>query len=216
MAIFEKIAHRISCYNRIRKFDLFISCFNPDHVTTILDVGASEGEYYTGANMLEKRYGYPENITALGIGRFVEFKKRYPKVQTAEYGGGHFPFADKSFDICWSNAVVEHVRPGEQRENFIKEICRVSKAVFITTPNRYFPFEVHAKLPFVHWFPKSVFDKILAVLGKGWASGEYMSLMSRKDVVRLLGRCGIGDYRIIKNRVLGLTVDFVIIWRDDE
>ena len=51
------------------------------------------------------------------------------------------------------------------------ELCRVSKRVFVTTPNRMFPLEVHTLLPFVHWLPSSArkrlipFDDVLDPLG---------------------------------------------------
>jgi hypothetical protein len=36
----------------------------------------------------------------------------------------------------------------------VHELCRVSQRVFVTTPNRWFPLEVHTLLPVVHWLPR--------------------------------------------------------------
>jgi hypothetical protein len=33
--------------------------------------------------------------------------------------------------------------------------------VFVTTPNRWFPLEVHTLLPFVHWLPAEARDRLL-------------------------------------------------------
>ncbi len=134
MAIIGKIANKIGDYNRLRKYNIFMDYFKPGANTKILDVGASEREYQKNANIIEKRYPYPENITALGIEDYKEFRKRYPKVKVMKYDGSAFPIKDKGFDISWCNAVIEHVGTRERQREFLKELHRVSKAVFITTP----------------------------------------------------------------------------------
>jgi hypothetical protein len=86
--------------------------------------------------------------------------------------GRELPFADGEFDLGFSNAVVEHVAGGrEGQRSFVHELCRVSRRVFVTTPNRWFPLEVHTLLPFVHWLPAAArgrllpFDDVLDPLG---------------------------------------------------
>ena len=208
----KRIALTFSDRNRQRKYQLFMDRFRPSPDTRILDVGASEDEYQENANIIEKRYPHPEKITALGIDEFKEFPKRYPKVKAVRYTGGRFPFGDKEFDILWSNAVLEHVGGEENMVFFLKEAKRVAKAAFVTTPNRYFPFEVHTKLFLIHWLPKAAFDRVLKALSMGWAAGDYMHLMTERDLKRILARCGIERYEIVKNRIWTFTVDFVIIF----
>jgi hypothetical protein len=48
--------------------------------------------------------------------------------------------------------------------------------------------------------------------GKSWAAGDYMHLLSLREIKEILDKCGIKKYRIIKNRILGLIADFVIIF----
>jgi len=205
------IADRFSNSNRLRKYNFFISYFKPTINTQILDVGPSEREYLENANIIEKRYSYPENITVLGIEDFEQFSKRYPKVKIVKYKGDIFPFRDKEFDICWCNAVIEHVGNRDKQEKFLKEIYRVSKTAFITTPNRYFPLEVHTKIPLLHYLPKKVFDKLLIKMGKSWAAGDRMHLFGLRDIKMLLRKCNVNTYKIVKNRILGFVVDFVMI-----
>ncbi|MCK5617551.1 methyltransferase domain-containing protein [Candidatus Pacearchaeota archaeon] len=207
----KKIINQISDKNRLRKFILFINIFKPKKITKILDVGASEMEYRESANILEKKYPYQENITVLGVDKYKDFCVRYPKVKVNTYGGDVFPFNNDEFDLVWSNAVIEHVGDKIKQETFIKEMTRVSKSVFFTTPNKFFPFELHTKILFLHFLPKRIFDKILNIFGMGWASGEYMHLLSLRDIKRLLKKCDIFDYQIIKNKLLGFVVDFVVI-----
>ncbi len=210
------IAYKVSAFNRKRKWRLFNDLLKPTSNTTILDVGFSEEEYSDTDNFLEKNYQYPENLTALGIDAPAKFIKKYPKVKVFQYDGETFPFKDRSFDICWSNAVIEHVGDRAKQINFLKEIKRVAKNGFITTPNKNFPVEVHTRTPLLHFLPKNLFDKYLCLVGKKWATGTYMNLLSLKDIKTLLQDSGINNYKIIQNKLLFFfTLDFVIYFKED-
>jgi SAM-dependent methyltransferase len=206
------LAYRVSAYNRNRKWKLFCRHFPPEPENSILDVGFSDQEYSSTDNYLEKHYPYPGQITALGIDEPREFGGRYPQVRAVHYDGSDFPFGDKSFDIVWSNAVLEHVGEREEQLKFLKEIKRTAKHGFITTPNRHFPVEIHTRLPFVHWLPKSWFDRILRFLGKDWAGGSYMHLLSRKELENLLKQADFGSYKLYHNRLGGIALDFVVVF----
>lgn len=208
-----KIAQTISAYNRKRKWKLFKDIIGINPNQTILDVGFTEREYSPYDNFIEKNYPYPEKITALGVDNPYSFKKRYPLVKVVIYNGNTFPFKDLSFDIIWSNAVIEHVGSKEAQLNFLKEVKRVGKKSFITTPNRNFPIELHTKIPLLHlFFNKQTYDSFLILIGKDWASGNYMNLLSKRNLIDLLFKAGIHQYKIISNRFFGLTMDFVIIF----
>lgn len=205
------VAQRVSGLNRQRKWRQFLEVVKPSPGLRILDVGYTEREHQDADNFLEKHYPYPESITALGVDEPHEFRKRYPAVRAVCYDGIQFPFADQSFDVAWSNAVIEHVGGPQDQVRFLREIARVSRLAFVTTPNRYFPLEVHTRLPFVHWLPKPVFDRILVGMGRAWAAGDYMDLLGRGDFRRRLAAAGIGRYGFIENRLAGLTLDFVAV-----
>ena len=176
-----------------------------------MDDRAAEEEYHQTTNILEKRYPHPEKITVLGLEDYRKFSKRCPKVRIVRYGGDSFPFKDETFDICWSNAIIEHVGNRNKQKTFLSEINRVANKVFFTTPNRYFPFEVHSKVFLLHYFPKSIFDKILKKLDKAWASGDYMFLLSLRHIKAILKECNITEYEVIKNKFILFTVDFMVI-----
>ncbi len=205
------IADRISGNNRKRKYNLFLEEIKPLVSDKILDVGFNNIEYSEVDNFLEKTYPYPVNITALGIDDDSSFKKRYPMVNSVIYDGGIFPFDDNYFDIGWSNAVIEHVGDEEAQILFLKELKRTCKRLYFTTPNKYFPFEVHTRYPLIHWLPKRTFDNILQYTPKKWASGDYMYLLSRRKLERILYNAGIENYEIHKNRFLGFAMDFSVI-----
>lgn len=206
------ISNKISQYNRKRKWDIFIRYFDIKPETRFLDVGFSDFEWDISENFIEKHYPYPEMLTALGKDKPVEFTKRYPKIKVIQYSGGVFPFQDQKFDICWSNAVLEHVGGRDQQILFLREIKRVSKIAFITTPNRLFPIETHTQTPLLHYLPKKTFDLYLNAVGKKWASGEYLHLLKLSDLRNLLKLADIVPNKIIRNKFAGLTLDFVIIF----
>ena len=160
-AIFQKIQKK----SRQKKFDLFMEKFKPTPQTTILDVGCGDGTF------LEEMYPWPENITCLEISKenIKQFRDRYPDIVIIEGDACNMPFIDNSFDIVFSNAVIEHVGGLANQEKYASEVRRVSKKHFITTPNKLFPFEPHFRLPLFQFVPKS----IQKWLSKRIALGNY-------------------------------------------
>lgn len=213
----ESVAARVSHYNRTRKYAYFMERLNPSPEATLLDVGFAnhEGKRDAMINYLEKHYPYPERITALGVSGKDEFERRYPKVRAVLYDGREFPFADGEFDIGWSNAVIEHVGDRDRQVLFVRELLRVCRRVYFTTPNRYFPVELHTKLPFLHWLPAPVFDRIVRRLGMPWATSQWINLLSRRELWKICREAGAGRIAIKGNRLCGLVMDYcVVIERD--
>ena len=206
--LIENIMHR----SRSRKLMQFYKFLKPKDNDKILEVGVANHEYSSVDNFLIKKYPYPENITVLSIGDLSEFQKKYPAVKAITYDGKLFPFENKTFDITHSNAVIEHVGHFEEQRLFLKEIVRVSKRGMISTPNKYFPIEIHTRVPLLHLCPKNIFEKYLNLIGKSWATGDYMNLLSKKEIDKLMKQTVVKNYKIIKNRFLGMTMTFSVIW----
>jgi SAM-dependent methyltransferase len=179
----------------------------------VLDVGYSNEEYAPTDNFIEKHLPHPEHLTALGVEPNDKFSARYPAVNVVRYDGGAFPFEDKAFDIVWSNAVVEHVGNWDVQARFLHEIHRVGRRGFVTTPNRYFPIEVHTRTPFLHYLPKKEFDRYLRATGKAWAAGDYMQLLGASDLRSLLRKAGLRneEFYLHRNRLGPFTLDFVVV-----
>lgn len=107
--------------------------------------------------------------------------------------------------------MLEHVGDAERQVAFLGEIRRVSRRAFITTPNRRFPIEVHTRTPLLHWLPKAYFDSFLSLTGRGWATGEYLHLVTESQLRSRLARAGVTDYRLVGNPLFGFTLDFVVL-----
>jgi SAM-dependent methyltransferase len=157
----------------------------------VLDVGVDEislgeagGESgCTTHNVLEERYPWPERLTALGLHDGARFRERYPRITYVQGDACALPFGDGSFDVVYSNAVIEHVGGRERQEVFVREALRVGRRVFLTTPNRWFPLEVHTRLPVVHWLPRPLAARAYRLAGKPWAVENH--LLGPADLRRL-------------------------------
>jgi SAM-dependent methyltransferase len=160
----RRVASRVSMRSRERKLQLFLDLLQPGPETTVVDVGVTDAPFGAGStdNFFEARYPWPAQITGVGHTELDRFSAAFPVVRAVQADGRDLPFADGEFDLAFSNAVVEHVAGGREGQRaFVHELCRVAQRVFVTTPNRRFPLEVHTLLPFVHWLPKGPRDRLL-------------------------------------------------------
>jgi SAM-dependent methyltransferase len=177
-----RLADAISLRSRRRKLALFLELMAPDATTTILDVGVDEvssgepgGETgCTTHNFLEDRYPWPDRITALGLHDGERFRTRYPRITYVEGDACALPFGNASFDVVHSNAVIEHVGGRDRQEAFVREALRVGRRVFVTTPNKWFPVEVHTRLPLVHWLPERTAGRLYDRTGMSWARENHL------------------------------------------
>lgn len=70
-------------------------------------------------------------------------------------------FADNSFDIAFSNSVIEHVGTYSDQMAFAREISRVARRYWVQTPNRWFFVEPHLLTAFIHYLPCSIRRKLV-------------------------------------------------------
>jgi SAM-dependent methyltransferase len=201
-----RLVDAISLRSRRRKLQLLLEELQPTPETSVLDVGADElgfgeGEGCGTLNFFEEHYPWPERITALGLQDGAGFRARYPGIRYVQGDACALPFADGEFDIVFSNAVIEHVGGRERQRRFVSEALRVGRRVFVTTPNRRFPVEVHTRLPLVHWFPDEISHRAYRAAGKEFATGVH--LLTRRSLASLFP----GRVRIVS---LGLTLVAIV------
>jgi SAM-dependent methyltransferase len=181
-------ADAVSLRSRKRKLRLFLDELQPTPETTVLDVGADELAFGEGGgcrtlNFFEELYPWPERITALGLQDGSAFRARYPNVAYVQGDALVLPFEDGSFDVVFSNAVIEHVGGREEQRRFVAELCRVAPRVFLSTPNRWFPVETHTLVPLAHWLPRPAADLAMRTLRRrDW---EGVELLGKRELLEL-------------------------------
>ena len=198
-------ADEISLRSRRRKFALFMETMAPSAETSVLDVGVDDVPFGEQAgcgtlNFFERMYPWPDRITALGLNEGERFRSSFPEVQYVQGNALALPFEDETFDVVFSNAVIEHVGDREQQRRFVDEVLRVARRAFITTPNRWFPIEVHTRLPLVHWLPDAVAHRAYDLVRKPWAKEN-----------RLLGPGGLQALFPPETRVVNLGMTLVAV-----
>jgi hypothetical protein len=185
----RSLGERLTIAARDRIYADFIRLCRPASDEAILDVGVSD-VVNDAANLLERKYPHPGRITAVGLGAGTDFCAAFPAVAYRRIAANQpLPFADKSFAIATSNAVLEHVGSTANQAFFIAELMRVAARVFVTVPHRFFPVEHHTAIPLLHYRDAS-FAVACRLLGKAeWADEANLILMS-KDRLRALAPAG--------------------------
>ena len=77
-------------------------------------------------------------------------------------------FADGSFDIVFSNSVIEHLQTAARQAAMAAEVRRLASTYWIQTPNFWFPVEPHFLAPAWHWLPVSARVALLRRRRWGW------------------------------------------------
>ena len=170
--------------SREKRFQMFLELMRPAAQTRILNVGATGG--HTGLpEQLEYWYEHKQRVT--GGGLFFEeasdYRASFPGVTPVVFDGCALPFADKSFDIVYSNAVLEHLPDRESVTRFAREIQRVGHGWFVSTPNRRYPVDPHYHLPLVQFLSQTSQKRLVTHLGK--VPYDHLDLLSRGDLQRL-------------------------------
>jgi hypothetical protein len=190
---------------RLQEFEkLFFTHFSDFKKIQILDVGGAA--YFWKHSSLLSHPGV--RITLLN---FQLEKTNSPALLSVQGDATNMQeFEDGSFDLVFSNSVIEHLYTLEQQQKMASEILRVGKKYFIQTPNSYFPIESHYALPFAQYYPKGFLFFLLTKTKfsrfKKWSSAEASQYIAE---IRLLDAQEMKSLfpgaSLLKEKVLGLT-----------
>lgn len=126
-------------------------------------------------------------------------------------------FDDHSFDLVFSNSVIEHLFSLEAQRKMAVEVQRVGRGYWVQTPNFWFPVEPHFLTPGWHWLPRSLRVAALRRRRFGWRGPcpdsddarrlvEEIRLMRPGEVQRLFP-----EARLIRERFFGLTKSLIAV-----
>jgi SAM-dependent methyltransferase len=190
--------------------------------------------------LLARTVGLTRDMRVLDVGGTVEIWRLAPVMprlvllnqsraryeigvaETVVLGDGtSLPFADQSFDLVFSNSVIEHVGSRAEQAKFAVEIARVGKEYWVQTPNRYFPIEHHLWTPFIHWLPRrwqAAIAKRFSVwqLVTNYDAGQRAFYVNHYlDSIRLLNASELRGLfpgaLVVRERFLGWTKSLIIL-----
>lgn len=194
------------CYFRARRMRQFHRLFSVTPQTRILDVGG-EVQFWsslsvrpriTFLNLSLPRIGASNVSCVIGDGRFL-------------------PFKDRSFDIVFSNSVIEHLGDFAGQRLFAEEAARVGVCYYVQTPSRRFPIEPHLLTPLIHFMPARWQRRLI----RNFTVWGLVTRPSLEQCDRFLAEVRLLDRRelirlfpgaeIRKERFLGLTKSLLAV-----
>ena len=201
----DSFVERVGLSVRHRIFDEFMRRTNPGPQDTVLDVGVTSDQAYSSSNYFEALYPFKSRITAVGLGDATFLEMLYPGLTYVQANAKNLPFEDAAFDFVHSSAVLEHVGSFENQTRMIGECLRVARrGICLTTPNRWFPIELHTQLPLIHWLPKSTSRALMRRLGYAFfADEENLNLMSHGDLLKAVAGIMGWKFEIVTAKLVG-------------
>lgn len=184
----------------------FFALFGPSAEVRVLDIG---GTPQTWSN--ESGSHAPFFVTMINIRRHrVPVTDRFRAIQG---DATQLPFGDKTFDIVFSNSVIEHVGAWEKQQAFAREARRVGCKLWVQTPARSFPIEPHLLTPFIQYLPKAVQHRIVRWTPRGLLTPDVVHgivdevrLLSYREVKELFPDC-----QILKERFFFFTKSYIVV-----
>ncbi len=133
---------------------------------TVLEFGCGLGLYMNAMLRYTPRvFGFDVEIERLAVARESGI------AHLAGAVGEDLPFADASFDVVFSNDVLEHVHDDKRSAREIVRVLKPGGRAVIYVPNRLYLFETHGvywrgtyyfgNKPFVNWLPDRLRNKLV-------------------------------------------------------
>ena len=159
-------------------------------------------------------------ITLLNLAFPAGLAESSPDYAMVVGDGCALPYADNSFDLVFSNSVIEHVGSWSRQQAFASEVRRVGGRLWVQTPAYGFFIEPHLIAPFVHWLPTHWQSRLLRNFTPwGWLTRPTPEKVAEfLAEVRLLKRAEMQilfpDCEIMVERFLGLPKSYIAVRRE--
>lgn len=197
---------------RLRRFQLFLKMIDSlPRPLRILDVGGTEHFWeqmgFAGQQGVE--------ITLMNLQKEAVRNSGFSSLAGDARDLGMFPH--NSFDVVFSNSVIEHVGVWEDQKSMASEMRRVGTHLFLQTPNRSFPMEPHFLFPFFQFLPLPWQAFLLMRFRLGWYPRQTNKAQAEQVArsVRLLTRRELQELfpgaKLHRERWLGFVKSYLVM-----
>jgi hypothetical protein len=161
-----------------------------DTINSILDVGTTLDESLTSSNIILKILAPGKRVTSLSDQGLDNRQSSLYFID--EYILGDITredFSASRYDLVTCSAVLEHCGDKQKQFQAIANLLGVAdKYLLLTIPNRWYPIELHSKLPLIHYLPKKLYRALYSFFGYGELALEenlnYISCSSVLEQIR--------------------------------
>lgn len=194
---------------RRKRFSFFLSLLSRlERPVRILDIGGTESYW----KMMGLNADDDIHVTLLNL---EHEDITLPNMKSLVGDARKIHLQDSSFDVVFSNSVIEHVGTYQDQLQMAQEVQRVGKCYFVQTPNKYFPLEPHFLVPLFQFLPIYVRVWLLQHYKLGWLPKTPDATKAQEIVesIRLLGKREFVNLfptaSLYEERTLGMTKSFI-------
>ncbi|MGK2954747.1 MAG: class I SAM-dependent methyltransferase [Solirubrobacterales bacterium] len=191
-----EVAGRFADGARDRRYERFLRTIRPKPDERLVDIGC-------GSSWSLAELDPTARVTGVDLAYRGGFGAAHQAFVAAD--ACDLPFATDSFDIAYSNSLVEHIG-ADRRRRFADELRRVAGRYWVQTPNRWFPIEPHALLPGVQLLPVGLRRRAWKLSPRQIPYENSLELLNRDELADLFD-----DGLILEERVGPLTKSLIAV-----
>lgn len=189
---------------RRKRFQQLFQTMEITNTMTLLDVGGLPYDWV--------ELKYPGQVICISLSSIREGEWGEGNITYRRGNATALPYPDGTFDVVYSNSLLEHVGR-ENQSKVANEIIRVARRYWVQAPHRNFPFEPHYRAVFFYQMPPRLRKFVAAY----WTSliGKKNHYLAEVDTihppnVREMQALFPGA-TILREKVMGLTKSLIAV-----
>jgi hypothetical protein len=199
----------LAARTRLRRWDLILKRLPELSDMTVLDLGGTI-RWWLRAPVR------PRHVTVVNLNAIDRDAASWVTVVTGDACHADKLVAGQSFDLVFSNSLIEHVGGHKARSALAYVIRSLAPRYLVQTPYRYFPIEPHWLFPGMQFLPLPVRVSIAFrwPLGhtRGWSHSQALNEVMFTDLIGATEmRTYFPDGQLYWERFLGLPKSMVVI-----
>ena len=177
----------------------------------IVDLGGTENFW----NIIDTEFliEYKVKITLINLINYkIKNKKIFSQINQDFF---KYDFVNNSFDLSFSNSVIEHLGDAKKIISFCNLHKNLSKYYYLQTPNKYFFIEPHFMFPFFNFMPKAFQLFILKNFNVGNFTKKNIGYALKElNQIRLLSKKDLEKYfpkeNIVSEKIFFLNKSYIV------